>query len=55
MDATTAAASAAAITGLAAYLNGKYHIAQDLKALNSRRAAGKHYAELGTVLAFSHL
>jgi|TARA_R110002003_G_scaffold2545_3_gene24448 hypothetical protein len=45
--ATTAAASVAAVTGLAAYLNGKYHLAQDIKALRFRRKAAKYYAELG--------
>ena len=50
MDTTTAAASVAAISGLAAYLNGKYHIAQDLRALRFKKAAAKHYAELGMLL-----
>jgi hypothetical protein len=46
--ATTAVASVAAISGLAAYLNGKYHIKQDVKILKFRRDAAKYYAELGT-------
>jgi hypothetical protein len=45
--AATAAASVAAATGLAAYLNGKYHLAQDIKALKSRRSGTKYYQELG--------
>jgi hypothetical protein len=47
MDATAAAASVAAISGLAAYVNGKYHIAQDLKALRFKKRAGSYYEELG--------
>jgi predicted lysophospholipase L1 biosynthesis ABC-type transport system permease subunit len=47
MDATTAAVSVAAITGLAAYVNGKYHVAQDLKVLGFKRRAGRYYAETG--------
>jgi hypothetical protein len=46
--AATAAASVAAATGLAAYLNGKYHLAQDIRALKFRRNAAKYYEELGT-------
>jgi hypothetical protein len=45
--AATTAASVAAVTGLAAYLNGKYHLAQDIKALRFKRNANKYYAELG--------
>jgi hypothetical protein len=49
MDTTTAAAaSVAAISGLAAYINGKYHIAQDVRALRFKSRAVKYYAELGT-------
>lgn len=47
MSATAAAASVAAISGLAAYLNGKYHIGQDLRLLRFRSKAGKYYADLG--------
>ena len=48
MSAATAAASVAAVSGLAAYLNGKYHLGQDIKALRFRRKANKYYEELGT-------
>jgi hypothetical protein len=48
MAATTAAASVAAVSGLAAYLNGKYHLAQDIKTLRFRRNAAKYYAGIGT-------
>jgi hypothetical protein len=48
MNTTAAAASVAAISGLAAYVNGKYHIAQDLRALRFRRQAASYYEELGT-------
>jgi hypothetical protein len=44
--ATTAAAIAAA-TGAVAYLNGKYHLGQDIKMLKFRRDAAKHYEDLG--------
>jgi len=47
MDATTAAASVAAISGLAAYVNGKYHIGQDLRALRFKKRAAGYYEELG--------
>jgi acyl-CoA synthetase (AMP-forming)/AMP-acid ligase II len=47
MDATTTAVSLAAISGLAAYINGKYHVAQDLKVLGFKRRAGRYYAGLG--------
>jgi hypothetical protein len=45
--AVTAAASIAAVSGLTAYLNGKYHLAQDIKALAFRRKAAKYYEEIG--------
>ena len=48
MDPTTAALSVAAVSGLAAYVNGKYHIGQDLRILNIKRKALKHYQDLGT-------
>jgi hypothetical protein len=48
MDATAAAASVAAISGLAAYVNGRYHIAQDLRALRFKKRAARYYEELGT-------
>ncbi|CAN9404520.1 unnamed protein product [Alternaria alternata] len=47
MDATAAAASVAAISGLAAYVNGKYHIGQDLRALRFKKRAAGYYEELG--------
>lgn len=46
MTATAAAASLAAISGLAAYLNGKYHIGQDLRILRFKGRAGKYYSNL---------
>jgi hypothetical protein len=45
----TAAASVAAVSGLAAYLNGKYHLKQDIKALRFKRKASKYYENLGTL------
>jgi hypothetical protein len=48
MNATAAAASVAAISGLAAYVNGRYHIAQDLRALRFKKRAARYYEELGT-------
>jgi hypothetical protein len=45
--ATTAVASVAAISGLAAYLNGKYHLKQDIKTLRFRKQAANYYEELG--------
>lgn len=50
MTATAAAASVAAISGLAAYLNGKYNIAQDVRMLRFKKRAGKYYTDLGTLL-----
>ncbi|KAH9860053.1 hypothetical protein IAQ61_011837 [Plenodomus lingam] len=49
MDTTVAAASLAAVSGLAAYLNAKYHIASDLKLVRFKKRAAKYYAELGTI------
>ncbi|KAI2476095.1 Long-chain fatty acid transport protein 1 [Pyrenophora tritici-repentis] len=46
MDATVAAASVAAVTSVAAYLNAKYHIAQDIDAIRSRSKAQKYYSQL---------
>jgi len=37
----------AGLTSLAAYLNGKYHIAQDLKVKRKKKQAVKFYADLG--------
>jgi hypothetical protein len=45
--AATTAASVAAVSGLAAYLNGKYHLSQDLQALIFRRKALKYYQGIG--------
>lgn len=47
MSAATVAASIAAASGVAAYLNGKYHVAQDIRGLRFKRKAGKYYEELG--------
>ena len=47
MDATAAAASVAAISGLAAYVNAKYHIAQDLRGLRFKKNAASYYEQLG--------
>jgi hypothetical protein len=43
----TTAASLAALTGLAAWANAKYHIAQDVSTLRFIKGAEKHYGELG--------
>ena len=48
MTGAATAASVAAISSLAAYINAKYHIGQDLQSLKFKRGADKHYAELGT-------
>ena len=48
MTAAATAASVAAISSLAAYINAKYHIGQDLRMLKFKKGAEKHYAELGT-------
>lgn len=58
MTVAATAASVAAISSLAAYINAKYHIGQDLKTLKFKKGAEKHYAELGmcgTVLVFGRL
>lgn len=47
MSAAAAAASVAAVTGVGAYLNAKYHIAQDVRGLRFKKNAAKYYAELG--------
>jgi hypothetical protein len=47
MDTTTTATALAAIAGLAAYINGKYHLAQDLKVLRFKSKSAKYYQELG--------
>lgn len=48
MDATVAAVSAVAISSVAAYLNAKYHIVQDMDAIRSKSKAQKYYSQLGT-------
>ena len=53
MTAAATAASVAAISSLAAYINAKYHIGQDLRVLKFKKGAGKHYAELGTCATIS--
>jgi hypothetical protein len=45
---TTAAASLAALAGLAAWVDGKYHVRQDVAALRFKKGAERWYAELGT-------
>jgi hypothetical protein len=47
----TTAISIAAATGAAAYLNAKYHLGQDIRALKFRRNATKYYEGLGTFLS----
>ena len=47
MDTTATAAALAAVSGLAAYINGKYHIVKDLKGLRAKNEAAKYYAKLG--------
>lgn len=49
MTVAATAASVAAISSLAAYVNAKYHIGQDLRMLKFKKGAEKHYAELGTL------
>lgn len=43
------AASMAAVSGVAAYLNGRYHITQDLRGLKFKAQAARYYAGLGTL------
>jgi hypothetical protein len=47
MTVAATAASVAAISGLAAYINAKYHIGQDVRMLRFKKGAEKNYAELG--------
>lgn len=47
MDPVSTVASVAALSGLGAYLNAKYHLVQDVKALKFRRSSMKYYEELG--------
>ena len=48
--AAVTAATVAGASALATYLNGKYHITQDLKIINRIRLAKKYYASLGMSL-----
>lgn len=52
--AAAAAASVAAISGLAAYVNAKYHVAQDVRALKFKARAARYYADLGMSLDTRH-
>jgi hypothetical protein len=45
---TTAAASLAALAGLAAWVDAKYHVRQDIGALRFKKGAESYYDELGT-------
>lgn len=49
MTVAATAASVAALSSLAAYINAKYHIGQDLRMLKFKKGAEKNYAELGTL------
>lgn len=49
MTVAATAASVAAISSLAAYINAKYHIGQDLRMLKFKKGAERHYGELGTL------
>lgn len=51
MTVAATAASVAAITSLAAYINAKYHIGQDVRMLKFKKGAEKHYAELGMYIS----
>lgn len=55
MTVAATAASVAAISGLAAYINAKYHIGQDVRMLRFKKGAEKNYAELGMSVSVSHL
>jgi hypothetical protein len=46
--AAKSAVALAGVTAIGTYLNGKYHIAQDLRAKRRRKQAVDHYAGLGT-------
>lgn len=47
MDPTTTAAALAAASALAAYVNAKYHVAQDINTLKFKRNSTKYYEQLG--------
>ena len=55
MTVAATAASVAAISGLAAYINAKYHIGQDVRMLRFKKGAEKNYAELGMCVSVSSL
>lgn len=55
MTVAATAASVAAISGLAAYINAKYHIGQDVRMLRFKKGAEKNYAELGMCVSMSYL
>lgn len=44
------AAALAGTAGIAAYLDGKYHIIQDLKVQRNKKLAAKHLADLSALL-----
>ncbi|EUC41554.1 hypothetical protein COCMIDRAFT_105874 [Bipolaris oryzae ATCC 44560] len=46
MDPTTTAAALAAASALAAYVNAKYHVAQDIETLKFKRNSTKYYEQL---------
>lgn len=48
INATAATAALAGISALSAYLNAKYHVAQDLKLVWRKKQAEKYYQKLGT-------
>lgn len=47
------AAALAGTAGIAAYLDGKYHIIQDLKVQRNKKLAAKHLADLSALLTLS--
>lgn len=54
MTVAATTASVAAISSLAAYINAKYHIGQDLRALKFKKGAEKNYTELGMSATSCH-
>ena len=55
MTVAATAASVAAISGLAAYINAKYHIGQDVRMLRFKKGEEKNDAELGMCVPVSYL
>ena len=56
--AATGAAALAGVTGVAAYLNAKFHVAQDIGAIRRAQKTGRYYEKLGTfpcLLFFEHV